>query len=198
MDNFTSLRPVVQEFPLTHCGLVMLYGIVVLHQHQFRQWLGTYLVPSHCLNQCWFIFNQTPGTNITEVWSKLQEEEKQKKNFHYVSPPFCARTDPETARLCANACPIPASFLWQVHKTMIISWWPQSYHMIIKGSNFTGHSTVCSQAYPVNYKTRPKLYITSSLCKESISNEWIPPQRASNMEMVSISWCYHIKEDSTI
>ena len=44
---------------VAHCGLVMLYGITDLCQHSFKLWLGTCLVQSHYLNQCWLIVNWT-------------------------------------------------------------------------------------------------------------------------------------------
>ena len=42
-----------------------------------------------------------------------------------------------------------------------------------------------------NTKTPSKLYITGSFQGESISDWYIPPQSANNVEIVSISWRHY-------
>ena len=58
-------QPHMKDFNnLTHWGLVLPYGIMNLGQYWFGQWLVTYLVPSHYLNQWWHTVNRI-------LWHKL-------------------------------------------------------------------------------------------------------------------------------
>ena len=55
---------------LTHWGWVMYICITKLGHHCFRLWLSTWSVPSHYLNQCWFIVNWTLGNKLQ--WNSNQ------------------------------------------------------------------------------------------------------------------------------
>ena len=78
---------------LSHCGLVMLHGVRNPGQYWFRQWHGTCLVPSHCLNGCWVTVNWT-------LRNKLQ------RNFHFYkmhSNAVCKMTAISFKPLCVKS-----------------------------------------------------------------------------------------------
>ena len=57
---------------LTHHGPVMPCGVPEsLCRLWFRQWPVTYLVPSHYLNQWWFIGDWTLWTTLSEIWIRM-------------------------------------------------------------------------------------------------------------------------------
>ena len=57
----------------SHLPLVTHICLSELGHHWFRWWLVTCSVPSHYLNQCWFLVNWGPlGTNIREVWRRYK------------------------------------------------------------------------------------------------------------------------------
>ena len=53
-----------QTSVLTHWGQVMHICVSVINHHWFRWWLVARSVPSHYLNQCWFIINWTLGNKF--------------------------------------------------------------------------------------------------------------------------------------
>ena len=97
-----------------HC-LVMSYGIGSFSQHWFRQWLVSWLSPSHDLapSQCWLIINSPLGNKKTKTFSfkKMHLKMSAKRNILillYISSD-CSGTK-------QRKCQINALHFWSV-------WW---------------------------------------------------------------------------